>query len=173
MRILSFVLALFLFSCGNKIYVVRHAEKANAGIDATTMQKTTDVPLTEAGEERALLLKQILGSKNLKQIYSTNTLRTISTARPLKEMYLGMPIQIYSSKADSMDAFISKIKTIKKGDVLIVGHSNTIDDIANKLAGKTVVPGDLKDNEFDNLFVLKRKGNKYVFKNEKYGAPPK
>jgi broad specificity phosphatase PhoE len=173
MRFIILLLAVFLFSCSNTIYVVRHAEKANAGIDAATMQKTTDVPLTVEGEERALLLKQMLGSKNVKHIYSTNTLRTISTARPLKEMYLGMPIHIYSSKPDSMDAFISTIKNIRKGDVLIVGHSNTIDDIANKLAGKTVVPGDLKDNEFDNLYIFKRKGSRYGFRNDKYGAPPK
>jgi phosphohistidine phosphatase SixA len=171
MRFLFLLLAIFLFSCSNTIYVVRHAEKAAYGIDATTMQKTTDVPLTPEGEERALLLKQILGSKNVKHIFSTNTLRTTSTARPLKEIYLNMPIQLYSSKPDSMDTFISKIKIIKKGDVLIVGHSNTIDDIANKLAGKTVVPGDLKETEYDNLYILKRKRNTYVFKNEKYGKP--
>ena len=84
-----------------------------------------------------------------------------------------MPIQIYSSKPDSMDAFIQKLKTIRKGNVLVVGHSNTVDDLANKLSGKTVVPGDLKDNEYDNLFVIKRKGKGFVFKGEKYGAPPK
>jgi broad specificity phosphatase PhoE len=171
MKLFSFLFSLLLFSCTNTVYVVRHAEKANAGIDAATMQKTTDVPLTLEGEERALKLKEILGSKNVKHIYSTNTLRTTSTARPLKELYLGMPIHIYSSKPDSLDAFISGIKSIKKGDVLIVGHSNTIDDIANKLAGKTVVPGDLKDSEYDNLYMLKRKGNRYIFKGEKYGKP--
>jgi hypothetical protein len=62
---------------------------------------------------------------------------------------------------------------IKKGDVLIVGHSNTVDDIVNRLAGKTVVSGDLKDNAYDNLFILKRKGKSYLFKNEKYGTPSK
>lgn len=163
----------FIFSCTNTIYVVRHAEKAAYGIDAATMQKTTDVPLTTEGEKRALQLKQILGSKNIQHIFSTNTLRTISTARPLKELYLGMPIQLYSSKADSLDLFISKIKTIKKGDVLIVGHSNTVDDIANKIAGSIVVAGDLKDNEYNNLFILRRKGKSYTFKRESYGEPNK
>lgn len=168
MRIIFLVLSVVFFSCSNTIYIVRHAEKA-AGIDMATMKTSTDPPLTIEGEERALQLKQILGSKNVKHIFSTNTLRTISTARPLKELYLGMPIEIYSSKPDSMDAFIQKIKAIKKGDVLIVGHSNTVDDLANKIAGKKVVSGDLKDNEYDNLFILKRKGDKYVFVNEKYG----
>jgi hypothetical protein len=70
-----------------------------------------------------------------------------------------------------MNAFIERVKSIKKGDVLIVGHSNTIDDLANKLAGSTVVPGDLKDSEYDNLYILKRKGDKYIFTNGKYGKP--
>jgi len=136
-----------------------------------SMKPSTDPPLTIEGEERALALKQILGSKNVKHIFSTNTLRTTSTAKPLKELYLGMPIQIYSSRPDSMNTFIQRIKAIKKGDILIVGHSNTIDDIANKIAGSTVVPGDLDESIYDNLFILKRKGDKYVFTNGKYGKP--
>lgn len=170
MRLLLAVFSVFLFSCSNTIYVVRHAEKAS-GIDPATMKTHTDPPLSPEGEERALLLKQILGSKNIKHIFSTNTIRTTSTARPLKELYLGMEIKIYSSRPDSMNAFIERIKGIRRGDVLIVGHSNTVDDIANKLAGKTAVPGDLKDSEYDNLFILKRKGGTYHFKNEKFGAP--
>ena len=170
MRLIILLLSVVLFSCSNTIYVVRHAEKAS-GIDMASMKPSTDPPLTIEGEERALALKQILGSKNVKYIFSTNTLRTTSTAKPLKELYLGVPIQIYSSRPDSMNAFIQRIKAIKKGDVLIVGHSNTIDDIANKIAGSTVVPGDLNESIYDNLFILKRKGDKYVFTNGKYGKP--
>lgn len=170
MRLIILLLSLVLFSCSNTIYVVRHAEKAS-GIDMASMKPSTDPPLTIEGEERALALKQILGSKNVKHIFSTNTIRTTSTAKPLKELYLGVPIQIYSSRPDSMNAFIQRIKAIKKGDVLIVGHSNTIDDIANKIAGSTVVPGDLNESIYDNLFILKRKGDKYVFTNGKYGKP--
>ncbi len=168
----ALLLIFLLASCGNTIYVVRHAEKAT-GIDPETMQTIKDPPLSPEGQERALKLKQILGSKNVKHIFSTNTLRTLSTARPLKELYLGMAIRVYSSKPDSMDAFISQVKTIRKGDVLIVGHSNTVDDIANKLCGSTVVPGDLKDNEYDNLFIIRRKGGKYVFRRQQYGNPSK
>ena len=170
MRLIILLLSVVLFSCSNTIYVVRHAEKAS-GIDMASMKPSTNPPLTIEGEERALALKQVLGSKNVKHIFSTNTLRTTSTATPLKELYLGVPIQIYSSRPDSMDAFIQKIKTIKKGDVLIVGHSNTIDDLANKLVGTKVVPGDLNESIYDNLFILKRKGDKYIFTNGKYGKP--
>ena len=172
MRYFILVLSVVLFSCGNTYYIVRHAEK-ETGIDMQTMKPGTDPPLSFEGQQRALKLKEILSGKNIRHIFSTNTTRTISTAKPLKELFLDMPIQIYSSKPDSMDAFIQKLKTIRKGNVLVVGHSNTVDDLANKLSGKTVVPGDLKDNECDNLFIIKRKGKGFVFKAEKYGAPSK
>jgi broad specificity phosphatase PhoE len=172
MRYLLPFISLLLFSCGNTIYIVRHAEK-ETGIDMATMKPSSDPPLSPAGQERALQLKQVLGSEHIKHIYSTNTLRTVSTATPLKELYPGMPIHIYSSRMDSMDAFIRRIKEIRKDNVLIVGHSNTVDDLANKIAGSAVVPGDLKDSEYDNLFILKRKGNSYQFKKDKYGVPSK
>jgi broad specificity phosphatase PhoE len=168
MKFLIILLSVFLYSCGNTYYIVRHAEKAT-GIDPQTMKPLTDPPLTFEGQERALKLKEILSGKNIRHFYSTNTLRAISTAKPLKELFLNTSIQIYSSKPDSMDAFIQQLQSIRKGNILVVGHSNTVDDIANKLCGRKVVPGDLKDNEYDNLFVVKRKGNSYTFKNEKYG----
>jgi len=151
---------------------VRHAEK-ETGIDPATMKTFGDPPLSPAGDERALKLKEILGSKDIRYIYSTNTLRTISTAKPLKEMHLGMPVQIYSNKPDSFKLFIDQVKGIRKGDVLIVGHSNTVDDIVNAITGRKDIPGDLQDSQYDNLYILKRKGNSYQFKNEKYGAPSK
>ena len=166
------IILLLSSACGNTFYIVRHAEKAT-GIDPQTMKPLTDPPLTFEGQERALKLKEMLSGKNIRYFYSTNTLRTISTARPLKELFLNTPIQLYSSKPDSIDAFIQLLKTIRKGNVLVVGHSNTVDDIANKLSGNKVVPGDLKDNEYDNLFVVKRKGKEFVFKAEKYGTPSK
>jgi phosphohistidine phosphatase SixA len=172
MKYILLILVVFLYSCGNTYYIVRHAEKAK-GIDPATMMTATDPPLTLEGQERTLKLKEILSGKNVRHFYSTNTLRTISTAKPLKELFLNTTIKIYSSKPDSMDAFIQELKSIRKGNVLVVGHSNTVDDIANKLCGKTVVPGDLKDNEYDNLFIVKRKGKGFVFKAEKYGAPSK
>lgn len=172
MRYFILVLSVVLFSCGNTYYIVRHAEKAT-GIDPATMKTATDPPLSMEGQERALKLKEMLSGKNIRHFYSTNTLRTISTAKPLKELFLNTSIQLYSSKPDSLDAFIQQLKNIRKGNVLVVGHSNTVDDIANKMSGKTVVPGDLKDNQYDNLFVVKRKGKGFVFKAEKYGAPSK
>jgi broad specificity phosphatase PhoE len=80
-------------------------------------------------------------------------------------------VNIYSARNDSMNAFIDRLRSLKKGNVLIVGHSNTIDDLANKLTGTTVVPGDLPETQYDNLYEIKRKGKRFVFRNLKYGTP--
>jgi len=163
---------LVLSSCSNTIYVVRHAEKAAVEPGASQMM-ASDPPLSEKDQLRALQLKEVLKHKHIRFIYSTNYKRTISTAKPLSEWSGFARIETYGPQKDSMDAFISKLKAIKKGNVLVVGHSNTIDDIANKLSGSIVVPGDLKDTDYDNLYQLKRKGDQYRFKGKTYGEPTK
>ena len=166
---LSLFLLVILNSCGNKFYIVRHAEKApTTGISS---MQASNPPLSDSGTLRALALKTRLQSENIKHIFSTNYLRTINTARPLDEHLLSVQTQLYSPHRDSVNAFIEKLKAIKKGNVLVVGHSNTIDDLANKMAGSIVVPGDLPETDYDNLFIIKRKGKKFVFSREEYGAP--
>jgi phosphohistidine phosphatase SixA len=82
---------------------------------------------------------------------------------------VGVPIQLYSSKTDSLTGFANKVKALKKSNVLIVGHSNTVDDIVNTIAGVKHVAADLKDAEYDNLFILKKRGKSYRFVNDKFG----
>ncbi len=171
MKFLLPLLALFFFSsCGNVFYVVRHAEKAKP-LAGMSVLEANDPPLSDSGIVRALVLKDILKSKSIRYIFSTNYKRTISTAKPLDEYLPSTYTQLYNPKKDSTDAFIQKLKLIRKGNVLVVGHSNTIDDIVNKLAEKTVVPADLKETDYDNLYQIKRRGDKYVFKGKTYGVP--
>ena len=170
MRYVYLLLSVFFFSCSNTIYIVRHAEKAPVEAGASSMQ-ASDPPLSAAGELRAIELRKTLRHQHIDRIFSTNYKRTISTVQPLNELRGNTKIELYNSKKDSMDVFIALLKSIRKNNVLVVGHSNTIDDIANKLCGSTVVPGDLKETQYDNLFVVKRKGNTYQFTGKKYGAP--
>ncbi|HEV7779837.1 MAG TPA: phosphoglycerate mutase family protein [Chitinophagaceae bacterium] len=171
MRSLLYVaLVLLISSCSNRIYIVRHAEKAKP-LAGMPVLDANDPPLSDSGNLRALALKMRLQSENIRHIFSTNYKRTLNTAKPLDEQLLSVQTQLYSPKKDSTDAFIALLKSIKKGNVLVVGHSNTIDDLANKLAGSTVVAGDLPETDYDNIFILKRKGNKYRFSGETYGAP--
>ena len=148
-------LAILLFSCKTTTYfVVRHAEKAE-----NTM--TSDVPLSEAGKQRAEALKEALKKKGVGTIYSTNYVRTKSTAQPLADA-IGITIQTYDPRDST---FISRIVKIgnrdKEGNILVVGHSNTVDDIVNQLVGEKVVDGDLPDTQYGDLFVVKQKGKKF------------
>ncbi len=154
-------LLFLLNSCNrNTFYIVRHAEKATAAPNMSS-----DVPLSEAGEKRATALKELLKNKDVRYIFSTQTIRTSTTGKPLGEA-TKVPVQFYSPR-DTTDKFILRLKSITKGNVLIVGHSNTVDDLVNKMMGQNILT-DLPDTEYDNLFIVKRKGKKYLFEREKY-----
>lgn len=150
-------------SCTQKIYVVRHAEKAQ--VPEGSMM-TSDVKLSEAGEERAQLLKQLLLHKGIRHIYSTQTIRTTTTAKPLSEA-LALPVKIYNHR-DTLPQFASGIKRLK-GNVLIVGHSNTVDDIVNSIAGKQLVPGDLPETVYDRFYELRVRKRKVKLKQHSFG----
>ena len=161
---------MILSSCSTvKYYVVRHAEKETAST-GTVMNTPNDPPLSAAGRVRAIELRETLKNKGIQYIFSTNTTRTISTAQPLNELEGNTQIEIYNTR-DSLDFLIDKLKAIKKGNSLIVGHSNTVDDIVNKLVGETKVPKDLPDSEYDNLYIITKKGKHYRFENKTYGTP--
>lgn len=161
-QLVLLVLVAVVASCSQKVYVVRHAEKA-------TQEKnmSSDVPLSESGAKRAHDLLEVLKDKKIREIYSTQTIRTISTAQHVKDQF-NLSIQIYGPRPDA--AFFGKVKALKK-NCLIVGHSNTVDDIVNGLAGKVILPMDLPDTAYDNLYLLKIRKDKVRFKGLKFGAP--
>ncbi|MGZ8516372.1 MAG: SixA phosphatase family protein [Chitinophagaceae bacterium] len=162
--LIVFSLSLLVTACSRSIYIVRHAEKAVA--DGNTMM-STDPPLTEAGKERAESLRETLKTKRIGYVFSTNTIRTKSTAEPVRAYY-DLVIETYSPSPDT--GFINLLRSLKK-NTLVVGHSNTVDDIVNKLCGSIKIPGDLPETEYDNLFIVKKKGSKISFENKKYGKP--
>jgi phosphohistidine phosphatase SixA len=151
----------FLAACQRHYYVVRHAEKVSP---TSGGQPQPDPPLTERGEAMAQHLKELLLPKKIKHIFSTNTKRTLSTAAPLSQA-TGIQPQLYGNKPDS--AFIRQLKNLKH-NTLVVGHSNTVDDIINGLADKTFINGDLQDTDYGGLYVLTVKGKKVYFKRLTY-----
>jgi broad specificity phosphatase PhoE len=156
---LFFITLLFMLaSCSNTYYIVRHAEK-----EAQAQNMTSDVELTIDGRARAESLKSILSDKKITTIFSTNFKRTKSTARPLSEA-TGIAITDYDSR-DS--GFIDKLKNLKK-NVLVVGHSNTVDDILNGLIGEARLT-DLADTRYGDLFIVTRKGNKFYLEQSRFG----
>ena len=108
------------------------------------------------GQERAEDLKKELIDKGISVIYSTNYIRTKTTAKPLADAR-GVSIQIYApSPADSIRIFIEKLKQIKGKNVLVVGHRNTTKYVVNGLFERDTLRSDIADNDFDNLYIVKR-----------------
>ena len=141
------ILALMLTSCQSTFYVVRHAEKVD---------NSTNPPLSGLGTERAIDLKNLLLNKSITEIYSTNFIRTRTTAQPLAEAR-GVVTKIYAtSPADSMRVFIEKLKQIRGKNVLVTGHSNTTKYVVNGLLERDTLRADIADNDFDNLYIIKR-----------------
>ncbi len=119
-------------------YIVRHADRDGVN-DA----------LTEAGKKRAEELAALMKILRVNAIYSTDTQRTQSTAKPTADA-LGLSIDSYDELSST---WFDDLKSNHQGKVvLIVGHSNTSGMIANGLGGE----GDftLGEDEYDNLFIV-------------------
>ena len=154
-RIFFITITILFSSCATttSYYIVRHAEK-DAGTTMTTgIVQTSDVPLSEQGMKSAEALSKQLQDKKIRQIYSTNTIRTKSTAEPLSKS-TGVPIIIYNA-IDS--GFVQLLKKSKE-NVLVVGHSNTVDDLVNALMDKKLL-NDLPDAQYGDIFIVHKKSN--------------
>ena len=152
---ISLYILLTISSCSQKIYVVRHAEKEIGGIDPN---------LSPIGHDRSDALKTVLLDKKIKQIFSTNTKRTMQTATPLSNA-LNIPINKYEPVPDKK--FVDSIQSTKK-NTLFVGHSNTVDDIINGFLGEKKMK-DLEDQTYNRLFIITVKGKKKTFEEKSYG----
>lgn len=161
MKYLYFLSLVTLASCSNSYYIVRHAEKEPASAQMTS----SDVALSGKGQTRAVALKDILKDREIRYIFSTNFIRTRSTAQPTADFF-NLQIVNYGPAPDA--AFIGNLKLLRK-NVLIVGHSNTVDDIVNMLCGKKEINADLDESEFNNLFIVRKKGKRFYFIKKYYG----
>jgi 2,3-bisphosphoglycerate-dependent phosphoglycerate mutase len=158
-RALLFIFLLSASSCSSTYYIVRHAEK-----EAPANVMTSDVPLSAAGKERAEALKRELRNKGIRRIYSTNYIRTRETAQPLS-LALGVRTETYDPK-DAL--FLQQLRSLNRGNTLIIGHSNTVDDLVNGLTGKPLLK-DLPDTQYGNLFVVRKRGKNYHYQLKHFG----
>lgn len=125
------------------IYLVRHAEKESGHKNPA---------LTQCGAERAQQLASILSKVKLKHVYSTNYLRTLSTATPSAQQHK-LLVEKYSPK--DLKAFAQKLLT--QGETsLVVGHSNTTPELANLLSGKKTRK--LTEKEYRGLYQVRVNG---------------
>lgn len=140
---------LLLAACSPKqepktIFLVRHAEKQLVG---------DDPELSVAGTARSKKLAQILEGKDIQHIFSTNTIRTKATAQPLAHAK-GLTIEIYDAK--NHDDLVRELRE-RTGNILVVGHSNTINHLANYFVDSGEKYSELQDIEYDFIFEVELK----------------
>ena len=141
-----FILFCATISCKNDAnqakttyYLIRHAEK----------QTGKDPLLTEKGNERADFWARYFKDKEINAIYSTDTKRTLATARPTAQA-LDLKVNTYSANRMYNNSF--KKETQGK-TVLIVGHSNTTPEFVNKIINEKRYDH-IKDSEFGTVFKV-------------------
>jgi broad specificity phosphatase PhoE len=135
-------------------YLIRHAEKSvEAPVTMTTAgslnSANPDPDLSYEGVIRAERWAQIFQNIRFDAVYSTNYIRTKTTAQPTAKAN-GLDVLIYDPKNFDYDKF----KTETKGKtLLVVGHSNTIPGFVNKLIGTDKYPN-MADDNFGNLYIV-------------------
>ena len=142
-------------------YVVRHAEKDTG----------TNPAISIAGRKRAADLFKELKGKKINMIMVTQYRRTAMTGDSLR-IYKNVDTVHYVADAIG-ESFLQKVKTLspKYKNILVIGHSNTLQGIIKQVGVADFSAKDIPDNEYDNLFVVKTKKGKAVLQSKKYGLP--
>jgi broad specificity phosphatase PhoE len=129
------------------IFIVRHAERADSAGGGEVMMKA-DPGLSEAGRARAESLATTLKDAGVTAIFITEYRRTRDTAAPLAKL-LGIEPQQLPAKDTA--ALVERLKSAK-GNVLVVGHSNSVPEMIKGLGVATAVT--VGEADYDNLFVI-------------------
>ncbi len=123
-----------------KLYLIRHAEKQLDG--------SKDPVLTEAGKVRSAQLAKWFQDKDIKDVWSSDYHRTRDTVIPLLTQ-LGLELSIYDPGEQSV---LVKQLLDRQRNALIVGHSNTIPELARLLCKCKIA--DMDESEHDRLIVI-------------------
>lgn len=122
------------------VILVRHAEKASTAPDAV---------LNAQGRQRAECLARVLHDAEIKRIYVSDTKRTQQTAEPLANALGVKPVIV---PATDVDALVKEVFYGSGGNALVVGHSNTLPQVIQRVQAGTIPA--IGDNEYDGLYVL-------------------
>ena len=118
------------------VFLVRHAEKVDNSRDAA---------LSAAGEARARGLADKLQDAGITAIFTSEFQRTKNTAAPLAAK---LKIEPLVHKADDTPGLVALLR--KQDRALVVGHSNTLPEIAQAYGVKL----EIRDDEYDSIFLL-------------------
>ena len=125
------------------IFLIRHAERADAGSSAQA-----DPALSETGQARAAALAKELRDAGISAIYTSEFKRTQQTAAPIAKS-LGVKAEVVPAKETT--GLVAKLKS-GSGNVLVVGHANTLPEIIKGLGISSPVA--IAEKDYDDLFLV-------------------
>lgn len=142
------------------IILVRHAERAS---------NNGDLPLSEAGRERAALLAHMLGHAGISHVFTSEMIRTRETAAPIAARFSLTPVVV---PVADRDALVTALEKLPDGAAaLVVHHGGPIPGIIQKLGAPE--PTAIAEDQFDRLFVVTRTGiGRASVIEMRYGQPP-
>jgi broad specificity phosphatase PhoE len=144
------------------VILVRHAEKAS--------DTERDPVLSDAGTQRARDLANALVDAGIGSIITTQFQRTRLTAADVITATKLTPIVVNAGGGTHAGDVAATIRSRPAGDVvLVVGHSNTVNEIIAALGGPAMP--NLCDSQYSNLFILEMAGPKPRLIRASYGKP--
>jgi 2,3-bisphosphoglycerate-dependent phosphoglycerate mutase len=131
------------------IILVRHAEEDRL---------LNDKPLTGKGLTRAIELARVLADVKIDAIFSTDTVRTKSTVRPLADAK-GLPVNIYDYEnyVDLQPLMDSLLNNYRGKTILISGHSDNVPAMISMLRKEFGEGENLRfmpKTVYDDLFIV-------------------
>jgi phosphohistidine phosphatase SixA len=121
------------------VVLVRHAEKVGGD----------DPGLSDSGRERSERLASLLADAGIDSIYVSELRRTRETATPLASALGLEPVVVPAGDGEQL---VERIRDGDSGDaVLVVGHSNTLPEIAGRLGAEL---GPVGDDDYGGLWVI-------------------
>jgi broad specificity phosphatase PhoE len=144
------------------VILVRHAEKAS--------ETERDPVLSDAGTQRARDLANALVDAGIGSIITTQFQRTRLTAADVITATKLTPIVVRAGGGSHAADVAATIRSRPAGEVvLVVGHSNTVNEIIAALGGPAMP--NLCDSQYANLFILEMGGPKPRLIRASYGKP--
>lgn len=120
------------------VFVIRHLQKGQG----------EDPPLTAEGAANAERLAELLDDRGIAAVFATRTRRAMETAAPLARR-LAIAITPYDPK--NPGALVDAVAAVA-GPVLVVGHSNTVPDLVDRLGGPAQPP--MSEQDYGRMFVV-------------------
>ena len=146
-RIVLLWMASILVGCAiqkravSEVFLLRHAEK---------QQDVADPGLTTAGFSRAARVAKQLQNQEIGYVFSTDYRRTRETAQVIADRF-GLTVTIYDARQPQL--LVDRV-TRTVGSIVVVGHSNTIPDLVDRLGGQS--GSAIDESEYDRLYRLRR-----------------